>query len=112
MHEMSLVQSILDIVLEEANRHQVKKIAAVNLVVGRLTAVVPSQMNFAFELLTEGTPAEGARLNLEYVPTRFGCGQCGHQYEVDDSDFLCPECGGAGVVLSGRELQIASIEGE
>lgn len=112
MHEMSLVQSILDIVFEEAKRHQLGKITAVNLVVGRLTAVVPDQMKFAFELLTEDTPAAGASLNMEFVPARAACSQCGHEYEVHDSDFLCPQCRGAGLVMSGRELQIASIEGE
>jgi hydrogenase nickel incorporation protein HypA/HybF len=112
MHEMSLVQSILDIVFEEAQRHHVQKITAVNLVVGRLTAVVPEQMKFAFEMLTEDTPAAGAELNLEFVPAGAVCSQCGHEYVVNDSDFLCPQCRGPGLVKSGRELQIASIEGE
>ena len=112
MHEMSLAQSILDIIFEEAKAHNLSRISGVNLVVGEISAVVPESLRFCFSILTEETIAAGAEMKLETVPTRAQCTECMSQFEVEDNRFVCPECQGPGMILKGQELYIASIEGE
>ena len=48
MHEMSIAQSIIDIVQQEMARHQVSKVSVIRLVVGEFTAVVPDSLTFSF----------------------------------------------------------------
>ncbi|GAB2634961.1 hydrogenase maturation nickel metallochaperone HypA [Prescottella soli] len=107
MHEMAITQSVVDAVCERAAGRSVHSI---RLQVGRLCAVVPDAMQFCFELVTEGTVAEGARLDIEEPPGRAHCRDCGADFPLHDLVLLCP-CGSADVeILSGRELRIMSME--
>jgi hydrogenase nickel incorporation protein HypA/HybF len=67
-------------------------------------------MQFCFGLATEGTIADGARLDLDVRPGSAQCRTCGERFELHDFILLCP-CGSADVeVLAGRELRILSME--
>lgn len=113
MHEMSIAQSLLDIVLEEAGRHGVEKVRVIRLQVGDLAAVVPESLSFCFDLLSEGTVAAGSEIQIERVPVVARCPECDVRFEVESNIFLCPRCNGPALELvSGRELSILNIEGE
>jgi hydrogenase nickel incorporation protein HypA/HybF len=107
MHEMALTQSVVDAVCEHAaGRH----VQSVKVEIGALCAVVPDAMQFCFELATEGTVADGARLDLNVQPGTALCRTCGTNFELHDLILLCP-CGSADVeVLAGRDLRILSME--
>ena len=110
MHELSLAQSILDIVLEEMVAHEVTRIEAVALKVGVLTAVVPEALSFCWKMVTEGTPAEGSVLEMETIQVRARCEDCGELFEVREHRYVCPACGGANLeLLSGREFYIHEL---
>ncbi|NKS03260.1 hydrogenase nickel incorporation protein HypA [Rhodococcus hoagii] len=107
MHEMAITQSVVDAVCERADGRTVHSI---RLQVGRLCAVVPDAMQFCFELVTEGTVAQGARLYIEEPLGLAHCRSCDTDFPLQDLILLCP-CGSADVeVLSGRELRIMSME--
>ena len=85
----------------------------VSLRIGRLAGVEIGALRFAWQVLTAGTPAEGAPLVVEEVPIRARCGFCECEYSPDPDDFTCPLCGEGSVrLLTGRELDIHSIQGE
>lgn len=66
-------------------------------------------MRFCFELVTTGTPLEGAVLEIEEPEGRAHCVACGLEFTLTDPLLLC-RCGSADVrVLSGRELAVASV---
>jgi hydrogenase nickel incorporation protein HypA/HybF len=72
--------------------------------------MVPDAMRFCFELLAEGTPLEGARLEIEEPAGVARCGSCGDDFTLPDLVLLCA-CGSADVtLLAGRELRITSLE--
>jgi hydrogenase nickel incorporation protein HypA/HybF len=107
MHELAITQSVVDAVCERAAGRPVH---SVRLQVGALTAVVPDAMRFCFDLITEGTSLEGARLEIDQLPGGAHCRDCGTDFGLTDHILLCP-CGSADVaVISGRELQILSME--
>jgi hydrogenase nickel incorporation protein HypA/HybF len=106
MHELSITQSIVDAVCERAAG---RPVLSIRVQVGALTAVVPEAMRFCFDLVVEGTVAEGARLEIDLRPAAAHCRTCGADTELNDPIVLC-RCGSADVdVVSGRELQITSI---
>ena len=106
MHELAITQSVVDAVTERTGSAPV---AAVRVWVGRLAGVVPDAMRFCFELVTAGTPLEGAVLEIEQPEGRGRCRDCGEEFLLPDVVLLCP-CGSADVeVLAGRELAVASV---
>ena len=83
----------------------------VELKVGHLRQVVPSALEFAFELVTQGTVAEGAELVMEEVPATVRCGACGAESNPAAFPLVCGVCGGFDVeVTGGEELLVDSLE--
>lgn len=107
MHELSITQGVVDAVTARTGEAAV---ASVRVRVGRLSGVVPDAMRFCFELVTDGTPLSGARLEIDEPEGRGRCHSCGNEIELRDLILLCP-CGSADVeVTAGRELAVASVE--
>ena len=59
---MAITQGVVDAVCEHAAG---RRVHSVRVEVGALCAVVPDSMQFCFDLVTEGTVADGARLASE-----------------------------------------------
>ncbi len=111
MHELSIMQSALDEALREAKAAGAARVHEIRLRVGVLSGVVPDALQFAFEALASGTPAEGATLAIDSVPARFWCVRCRREFEVPNFRCECPECGRvSGELRSGRELELSSME--
>ncbi|MGD2096366.1 MAG: hydrogenase maturation nickel metallochaperone HypA [Desulfobacterales bacterium] len=112
MHEMGIALQIVEIAtasmpadLGEA------RVAAVNLKIGKLAAVVPESLQFCFEVAIKDTPLAGAKLVIEEIPVVAKCHDCGTQWTIDTPVFVCQKCqSGSLEILSGRELDIESIE--
>jgi hydrogenase nickel incorporation protein HypA/HybF len=106
MHELAITQSVVDAVTA---RTGTAPVAGVRVRVGRLAGVVPDAMRFCFDLVTAGTPLEGAALEFEQPEGRGRCRACGSEFVLADLILLC-DCGSADVeVLAGRELAVASV---
>ncbi len=112
MHELSIVESVVDAVTETAAKYPGARVKSVKLRVGVLAAVVKESLEFCWELATVGTPLASAALIVISVPIRLHCAACGQEAEVEGVQSLrCPNCGELTADLrQGRELEIESIE--
>jgi hydrogenase nickel incorporation protein HypA/HybF len=111
MHELTITESILKIVVSEAEKHRATRVALIRLKVGEMTHVDPSSVEFYLEIMGKGTIAEGARVEADLVPLRAICRHCSDEFAVIESRFTCPSCGsGQTDVVAGRELYVDSIE--
>lgn len=107
MHELSLSQAVLETTLRHAAGRPVK---SVQMRIGALRQVVPHSLEFYFGIVTRETLAEGAALEVEYLPARLRCRECGREWEPELPAFRCPSCAAAAVeTLSGAEFEIESI---
>ncbi len=107
MHELALVESLLDAIDAQIEGARVK---VVRLEVGRLVAVVPDAMRFCFEACTRGTPLEGAALEIAEIEGRGRCRSCARQMALDGVSFQCA-CGSFDIeVSSGHELRVREVE--
>jgi hydrogenase nickel incorporation protein HypA/HybF len=108
MHELSIAESVVGI----ADRHAAgRQVVKVELKVGHLRQVVPSALEFAFELVSEGTAVEGAELVMEEVPAAGVCRGCGWEGALAGFPFDCAACGGMDLeVTQGEELLVDSLE--
>jgi hydrogenase nickel incorporation protein HypA/HybF len=108
MHELSIAEAIVAI----AERHaRGRTVAKVEVRVGHLRQVVPSALEFAFELVAKGTVLDGAELELEDVPARGRCRDCGAETTMSGFPLACAACAGLDLELfAGEELQVESLE--
>jgi hydrogenase nickel incorporation protein HypA/HybF len=111
MHELSIAQSIVDIVQQTASSNGAGKVRTIRLRIGELAGVVTDSLEFCITAITAGTDLEGVRLDIESIPLRAQCGKCGKAFAVENNNFFCPGCeSGECTVVSGRELQVTEIE--
>lgn len=110
MHEMA----IAGCVLEGAVRHaEGRRVTHVQLKVGHLRQVVPSALQFAWQLVTRDTLAEGSSLALEQIAVVGRCRACDAESPQDGFPFRCGRCAGLELeVIRGRELLIDWLEVE
>jgi hydrogenase nickel incorporation protein HypA/HybF len=108
MHELSIAEAVVDVALRHARGRRVSK---VELKVGHLRQVVPSSLEFAFELVTSETPLEGAELVIEEVPARGLCRACGIETTMARFPLQCSRCGDLDLeLLTGEELLVDALE--
>jgi hydrogenase nickel incorporation protein HypA/HybF len=113
MHEMSIVESLLDVVLESAEKAAASKVVRVHVVVGDLSGVVDDYMSLYFNFLSEKTIASGAEIIFTHKPARLLCRDCNATFSPEGSDFRCPDCREQRVdVIGGRELYVDELEVE
>ena len=114
MHEMSIAMDMIEIVRAGMARSDSKKLKSLTIRVGEMTAVEPEALRFCFEAAIGKTPFEGARLHIEEIPLKGRCGRCGEEFSLDKYFAPpCPACAGkAAGIVSGRELEIVSMEVE
>lgn len=87
---------------------EVKK---VNLKVGKLAAVVPESLRFCFQIAAQETALTGAELVIAEIPVVARCNDCAHEWSINGPIFECEQCQSGSIkILSGRELDIESIE--
>ncbi len=111
MHELSITEDILSIVLAQAEANNAKKVTRVNLKIGKMATVVSDCVRFYFELMSKDTIAKGAEVKIEEVPIKGKCFLCKGEFEMDELCLVCPKCQAIGVeVVSGKELCVESIE--
>lgn len=111
MHELSIMESALNLALDQARQNGASRVHVLRLRIGALSGVVPDALQFAFEALTPGTPAEGAELIIDNVPARFWCESCRREFESAEMFAECPDCSRPSAELrAGREMELASME--
>ncbi|RME75503.1 MAG: hydrogenase maturation nickel metallochaperone HypA [Chloroflexi bacterium] len=112
MHELPVTQGILATAIEAAQQHGGYPITDIYLVIGELSSIVDDSVQFYFDMLSQGTLAEGARLHFQRQPAQATCWACGHQFEVSPPlPPLCPACQSPRLhVTGGREFYVESIE--
>jgi len=113
MHELAVTQSILNIALENAQKVDAKQITGINLLVGQMASLLDDSIQFYWDILSEGTIAVGAKLNITRIPTEMRCFDCGQIFSPSPETFDCPACKSIRVqVIQGDEMRVDSIDVE
>ncbi len=111
MHEMAIVQSVLDVAFREADNNSGTKIRKIKLRIGELSGVVRDSIEFAFSVLKADTAAEDAELEIETVKLKAECGTCGEaECAAWDLNLICAKCGGTLRITAGREMKVEYID--
>ena len=111
MHELAITESLLRTVEDEAKRYNAVKISEIRITMGELNAFIPECIQEYFELMSEDTPAEGARLVFNIQPAILECRDCCKKFEMEYNRLKCKYCHGTNVnIVSGKEFYIESLD--
>ena len=113
MHEQSIVESLLALAIENAEKAKASRILRIYLVVGELSGVLEEAVDFYFSFLSKDTIAAQASLFFMHTPAQVRCRNCNTVFSPERLDFHCPNCKEQQVeIIGGRELYIESMEVE
>jgi hydrogenase nickel incorporation protein HypA/HybF len=113
VHEVSLVESVLDLIQDSARVNGFVRVKKVVLQIGQLANVEPDAMSFCFDSVTRGSIAEGACLELLDSPGVAWCMTCQCSVGIASRTSGCPACGGHTLqVTGGSEMRVKSLEVE
>lgn len=109
MHELALGQAIIDTIDRRADGRDVRQ---VTVRIGHLRQVVPDSLQFAWEMLTEGSDhLSGCRLVIDHVAAVVACRECDARTTLELPILVCATCASFDVELvSGEEFQIATMD--
>lgn len=114
MHELSIVQGILEIVERERIARGFKKVRSVELQCGHYSCVSEESLRFLFEAAATGPHLEGAAIELVRMPAMRICGACRAEFPAGvEGPSACPACGAAGaapLVRTGVFLRSLEVE--
>jgi hydrogenase nickel incorporation protein HypA/HybF len=111
MHELPVAESILEIALRYAKAQNATQITDLYIVMGQWASMVDDSIQFYWDLISEGTIAQGATLHFERIPAELNCLDCGQTYHPDAKAIFCPGCESTRIkILHGEEFRLDSIE--
>lgn len=111
MHELSLTQSIVTIAEEHARKAGGTLIRGITLEVGELSGAIPEALEFAFDVCSKGSLADGATLTIRRIPGHGRCSACAAESFSETLTAVCPACGALAFELdAGLELRVLELE--
>ena len=113
MHEMSLCEGVLQVLQDSAQKQGYTQVKTVWLEIGELSGVETEAMVFSFDVVTKGSLAENAKLEVINVPGEAWCMKCAKVVHVTRRFDECPDCSSYQLqVTGGDEMKIKELEVE
>lgn len=113
MHEMSISESIVGILEAEAARQHYARVKKVWLEIGPFSGIETEALRFTFDVVTRGTLAENAALEIIATEAQAWCLPCEKSVPMRHRHDACPDCGGHQLQMtSGDEMRIKELEVE
>ena len=110
MRELYAIQSVLAKALLSA-RESNKRVRVLQIALGEISELNQDFIQKHWSELSQGTPAERARLHFRSIKAEVQCMACFQKYHTVDGRIHCPYCGSYGAkILAGEEFYLESIE--
>jgi len=110
MHEMSIAESILQIVENAAGVQGFRRVREVRLEIGALAGVELDALRFCLDVVFRNSVAEGANLEIEKAPGQGFCLDCAESVPIQALYEACPRCGGYQVqATGGTEMRVKDL---
>lgn len=110
MHELSLLESVREIVEQEAERQHFSRVKCITLAIGELSCIEADALRFAFDVVMKDSLAADAELMIERVEAIGRCQHCGAETSMQALQDVCAVCERYGLeILQGDGMQIKEL---
>jgi hydrogenase nickel incorporation protein HypA/HybF len=111
MHEYSIVQSLLDLCEENAQKNSAQKVTKVVVKIGVMSGVEPELLKTAFDTFKEKTLCQNAEFIVNIQPIVIRCNSCQNEAVLKEIEYCCPKCQSGDVaVIDGEEMYLMQLE--
>ena len=113
MHEMSLAESVLQIIEDTARKQGYTRVKTVWLEIGQLACVEQESLRFCFDVVMRDSVAHQARLEIIEIAGQGRCAKCSVEMPIAGLYQACPNCGSYEIqVTGGDEMRVKELEVE
>ena len=113
MHEMSLAESVLQIIEDAAREHGYARVKAVWLEIGQLACVEHDSLRFCFDVVMRDSIAHEARLEIIEKVGQGRCKKCLVEMSMAELYEACPVCGSFEMqITGGDQMRVQELEVE
>lgn len=110
MNEAALAMSLVELACAELPHFgRGARVTDVRVRIGRRSGVVPETLLFAFALASEGSPIEGATLDIDDAPADPRCAECDAVLLPGRLVPICPSCGASAPLDDSEDLQLVAL---
>ena len=111
MHELSIAESIIDIVRQYVPEDELTLVRTVRVEIGAQAGISPEALEFGYRALVSESALRASALGIEDVPYRLRCQACDVVFVSEDGLVVCPACSNLRcTVLSGTEMRVVDIQ--
>ena len=111
MHEGAVMQEVVTTILTSVEQTRASRVTHVQLELGTSGHFTEEAVRHYFASLAQGTPLEGATLELVWQPATYQCLSCQQRFESTSSTAMCPHCGDVGWEVAHQDsCSIRSLE--
>jgi hydrogenase nickel insertion protein HypA len=111
MHEYSIVQALVERVAAEAMARRATAVHRLSVRIGELSGVEVDLLTAAYAVFRDRTICEAAELDVQRVPARWTCPECGGAIQRGDV-LQCQRCAVPARLVEGEEIVLDRIEME
>lgn len=110
MHELSIAQSILDLIEDRARRDGFSSVRRLELEVGALSGIELDALTFALDAVRPSTRLADAEVCVEIIEADGHCMACGTEFRMRETFVPCPQCGSGRIdTHGGTDLRIRNL---
>lgn len=110
MHEVSLVEALLDQTDAAILPHPTAAVRQVTVRIGALAGVDHELFRTAFEGCKGARGYAGASLAVVHEAAGWACERCAELIAASDGPLLCPRCAGPLVLRTGGDLVLLRLD--
>lgn len=111
MHELSLAKDIVEIIYQNVPAAEINRVNFVVVRVGQFSGVVTDSLKFSYQAITNQTGLENSQLEIDEIPFKLKCHNCGKTTSNEFGIALCMKCSSANTeILSGNELEVVEVK--
>ncbi|HEB9433436.1 TPA: hydrogenase maturation nickel metallochaperone HypA [Campylobacter coli] len=111
MHELSIVESLIELCEENAFAHKAKSVQEIYVKIGRLSGIEVELFRRCFETFRENSElCKNVKLFIELAPLEILCLKCDQTSILEENVFKCPKCESIEYKISqGEDLHLMRL---
>lgn len=111
MHELSIVESLIELCEENALNSNAKNIQEIYVKIGRLSGIEVDLFRRCFETFRENSElCKNAKLFIEISPLEILCLKCDELSILEENVFKCPKCQSVEYkITQGQDLHLMRL---
>lgn len=105
MHEVALMRGAVNTVLAQMEAAGATRVTSVTLALGASSHLTAEAARQHFAALASGTPADGAAVEIVWLPAVYQCFDCLHRFEsAEPAEMMsCPLCGAVALEIAHQD---------